>query len=161
MAAKLSFKMSSYTHVDKSVAGMLTKSAIGEYLLKASPPKNIAATMRVPRSRARFVEIVAFAKPQIMLAYARPMINGADVGETKGFPGSRTDQITMPYSIRICLIRDIGALTMKLSTKNSMKKRYPIFVWVTAGNAHKTEPGPPNEFGLIPAAVKVSASFII
>jgi len=96
-----------------------------------------------------------------MLAYARPMINGADVGETKGFPGSRTDQITMPYSIRICLIRDIGALTMKLSTKNSMKKRYPIFVWVTAGNAHKTEPGPPNEFGLIPAAVKVSASFII
>jgi hypothetical protein len=42
------------------------------------------------------VEIVTLANPHIILAYARPMINGADDGVTNGFAGSRTDQITIP-----------------------------------------------------------------
>jgi len=91
----------------------LTRIDIQEYELSnvnASLPKKIAATMRVPRSRARLVEMLFAANPQIMTAYARPIVKGAETGDTKGFAGSRTDQMTIP---------------MKLSTKNSWKKRKP------------------------------------
>ena len=53
--------------------------------------------MRVPRSLAKFVLIVTFANPQIMLPYARPMTTGAEVGEMNGLAGSRQAQITIPY----------------------------------------------------------------
>ncbi len=56
----------------------------------------MAATIRVPRSLARFVEIVISAKPQTILAYAMPMTNGILVGETKGLAGSKHAQITIP-----------------------------------------------------------------
>ena len=36
------------------------------------------------------------AKPQTMVAYARPIAKGAPAAETKGFAGSRQAQITMP-----------------------------------------------------------------
>jgi len=63
-----------------------------------SPPKNIAATIRVPRSRARFVLMVISAKPQTIAAYAMPITKGALAGLMKGFAGSRTAQITMPLA---------------------------------------------------------------
>src|SRR5277367_6097957 len=56
----------------------------------------MAATIRVPRSRARLVEMVTLAKPQIISAYARPITNGAVEAAMKGLAGSRTAQITMP-----------------------------------------------------------------
>lgn len=56
----------------------------------------MAATIRVPRSRARFVLMVMSAKPQIMTAYASPMAKGAAEGVMKGFAGSRTAQMTIP-----------------------------------------------------------------
>jgi hypothetical protein len=99
MLAKLSLSTSSYTKVAKNVAGTLVRMAMGEYLSNASPPKKIAATIRVPKSRARFVAMVAPAKPHIMLPYASPMMNGALKGDTNGFAGSNTDQMTIPYTL--------------------------------------------------------------
>lgn len=31
------------------------------------------------------------------MAYPRPMVQGAEVGDTNGLAGSRTDQMIMPY----------------------------------------------------------------
>ena len=44
----------------------------------------MAATIRVPRSRAKLVEIVTLANPQTIFAYARPITKGADAGATNG-----------------------------------------------------------------------------
>jgi hypothetical protein len=67
----------------------------------------------VPRSLAKLVEMLLAANPQTMAAYARPIVNGAETGLTKGFAGSRTAQMMIP---------------IKLSTKNSWKKRKPWLV---------------------------------
>lgn len=56
----------------------------------------MAATIRVPRSLARLVEMVMSANPQTMAAYARPMAKGAAWGDMKGLAGSRQAQMTMP-----------------------------------------------------------------
>lgn len=63
-----------------------------------------------------------------MTAKAIPIIKGAATGEAKGFAGSRVDQITR---------------AIKLLIKNSVKNRYPRFVWSAFGNEHRTLPGPP------------------
>jgi hypothetical protein len=55
-------------------------------------------------------------------------VNGAETGETKGLAGSRTAQIMMP---------------MKLSTKNSWKKRKPWFVWFGLGKVQRMLAAPP------------------
>ncbi len=104
--------------------------------MNASPPKKMAATMRVPRSRARFVEtrepkvrilphvgqswrylLVAPAKPHIIQAYARPIAQGADVGEMKGFAGSRTDQMITP-----CLVSIIRCPSHRMTYKEGADK---------------------------------------
>lgn len=56
----------------------------------------MAATIRQPKSLARFVDMEMLAKPQTMLAYARPMVIGAEAGETKGLAGSRQAQMIIP-----------------------------------------------------------------
>lgn len=96
--------------------------------MKASLPKKIAATKRVPRSLARLVEMVLAAKPQIMTAYARPMVNGAETGLTNGFAGSSTAQIMKPR---------------KASTMNSWKKRKPWLVWLALGKLQRMLAAPP------------------
>lgn len=113
------------------VAGMFTRILIHEYPLlavKASFPKKIAATKRVPRSLARLVEIVFAAKPQTMTAYASPIVNGALVGETNGLAGSKTAQMMKPR---------------KASTMNSWKKRKPWFVWFGLGKLQRMLAAPP------------------
>lgn len=75
---------------------------------------------------------------------------------------NRPDYKTLiPVSVFRASIIPLALLTMKLSTKNSMKNRYPKLVCVGAGNEHKIDPGPPSVFGLIPAAAIFSASAVI
>ena len=58
----------------------------------------MAATIRVPKSRARLVEIEIPANPQTMFAYAMPITKGALTGDTNGLAGSRQAQMTMPLN---------------------------------------------------------------
>ena len=164
--------------VANTVAGTFTSIAIQLYFLqeKASPPKKMAATIRVPRSRAKLVLMEMSAKPQIIVAYAKPITKGTLVEETKGFAGSRAAQITTPQvervsqavqeSVHKCLRVQIlkaylverrgnlgwaRKLTIKLSTKNSIRNRLRL-LWFGPGNVQRMLAGPPSYTRPFPAA---------
>jgi hypothetical protein len=87
------------------------KDCNGGVTVEGVAAKKIAATIRVPRSRARLVEMVTLAKPQIILAYARPITNGVVEAAIKGLAGSRTAQITRSY---IALASVLGTCDMRI-----------------------------------------------
>jgi hypothetical protein len=94
----------------------------GPYLLKLrSSESDILPHVRQFQSNV----LVTSANPQIITAYPRPMVQGAEVGETKGLAGSRTDQMMRPYRGLLVGFGGPSAklLTMNEQTKNSMKNR--------------------------------------